>query len=130
MFITIFNSLLSKGTIYLVNSLFIYTYKMFILCNLINSAWPVWPIFTTPCMEEWHRPVKKYLDVTSTSQTNWTNKWLPFVTSVEPCTSGHSDQTLYNWLTSLTVLILISLKMIIDSSKMEGGLFHLRFSAG
>ena len=47
------------------------------------------------------------------------------------CTSVHSDQALYYWLTNFQVLILICLKLIMDSAKkMESGLQHLRNSVG
>ena len=41
------------------------------------------------------------------------------------CISVQSDQILYCWLTNQVLI-----KIIMDSSKMEGGLFHLRNSAG
>ena len=45
-------------------------------------------------------------------------------------TSMQSDQAQYCWLNNYQVLILISLKMIMDSSKKkEDGLFHFRNSA-
>ena len=51
-------------------------------------------------------------------------KWLAFATSIEPGqpapevgSSIQSDQALYSWLTVFQVLILMSLKIIMESSK-------------
>ena len=55
---------------------------------------------------------------------------LPRVFSIEPGQPlMQSDQALYCCLTKIQVLFLISLKVIMDSTKMEGRLFYIRNSA-
>ena len=50
-------------------------YHIMMKSSLINSARPVWPILQTVFftivkpLEEWHRPVKKYLDVCDFDKT-------------------------------------------------------------